>query len=233
MNISKKEKKLINLINNKKLFKINEEQYNRIYEIEITDIDTQNLDVFIEDELPLIQDELDYIEPIDKRYDYYDLIKVKDHDIYFSFKNGLLHRDDGPAIIIKAFYIGYLFVRENHKNKFRWYKNGFLINDNNSPTRLSYIQIHDDDLLYINFFYDKNGIVDETSENHYIKYYCEHTSKLYPLIESWYKDGLLHNINGPAFLKWDKNGNLVSKKWVINGKNQENPKFKKTKSARK
>ena len=195
---------------------INKNEYDRIIKKYFL-ILINNLDFFIEHILPRLKNELDEKKPINKNYDYYDLIEISVTN-FISLKNGLLHKDNGPAIILKGFFY----------YEFRWYQNGLLYNEN-GPTRFIYKRNLDNN-FEIEFFYNKNGVIDENYVKHYIKF--NNNNKIIKKEEKWYKNGKIHNINGPAFFKWDDDGNLISKKWYINGEEQENPRFKRVKSAR-
>jgi len=53
------------------------------------------------------------------------------------------------------------------------------------------------------------------------------------MIEAYYNNGKLNNNNGPAYIKWNEEGEIINYEFYLNGKKLEQPKWKNTKSARK
>lgn len=116
-------------------------------------------------------------------------------------KNGMTHRDnDQPAVIY------YHHLNENISSQM-WYKNDCLHRDNDNPAVISY---------------DGNGIIicQEWMVNgkcHRDKYPSV-INKVIPFYYQWCKNGLLHCDDGPAYVRFDKDGNIITKTWYINGK---------------
>lgn len=132
------------------------------------------------------------------------------------FKNGVLHREDGPAFIQKMGI---------HHTVTKWYKDGKLHREN-GPAMITKDGIYN----WTNEWYMNNELhrdndlpAIENASNE--KYWYQH-GKLHrknnPAViqgnfEQWWKYGKLHNENGPAQIILDFNTLKIIKKWFIDG----------------
>ena len=112
------------------------------------------------------------------------------------YKDGLLHNEvDKPA-----------FISENCN---KWFKNGILHRDNNKPAIMYIDDFSEMCEWYIKGDLQKNSTKDDNGDR---------------VIDTWYRNNLLHRIDGPAVIKKfynsiDYEDEKIEKEWWVNGKN--------------
>ena len=112
------------------------------------------------------------------------------------YKDGVLHNElDKPAFITK--------------NCNKWFKNGILHRDNNKPAIMYIDDFSEMCEWYIKGVLQKNSTKDDNGDR---------------VIDTWYRNNLLHRIDGPAVIKKSYNSidyedEKIEKEWWVNGKN--------------
>jgi len=141
----------------------------------------------------------DYIDPYIKNGTYIDFNGYLVH-----VKNGLWHREDGPAVIGKQ---GKFEIK-------KWYINGFLHRENGPA------HIHKSKEDNCSFYYLEGVFQTEEQYNKVLPLYLEYKKTIpetgnyisYFGNEIWVKDGLWHREDGPAIIypdgkkEWRQNG---------------------------
>jgi hypothetical protein len=119
-----------------------------------------------------------------------DLPALVNHEGTFYFKNGLLHRENGPAAI------------NSHQEVY--YKDGLIHRDGDLPALINFIKDKENNKEVFSQAYYKHG-----------KFHRENGPALIWTTGSYqhYKNGLLHNENGPA-CHYVKSGKTEDEYWL-------------------
>lgn len=116
--------------------------------------------------------------------------------------NGKLHRENGAA---------YISFKKNGKISIIKYAQNGLTHSINGPT---YIRYHENGKVNEKLYVTKGSYVSKDNSPSWIIYRIN-----WQIQEERYIRGMnFHRINGPAIIRYNKHGKIISKEYYINGK---------------
>lgn len=144
---------------------------------------------------------------------------------YYKGMGGVIHREDGPAIIDGQNHQT-IYARDGNwdrvdgpaqiikwpagnERRRTWARAGKLHRDDGSPADIEY---HENGAIKSMFYYVNNNLHRENLPA-FIEYYSNGKTKS----ERWYQNGKYHRVGGPAVIEYDKAGRIINSEFYRNG----------------